>query len=102
MATSISDFTPSELRSLATIVMGLDDIDASSRETVIGVLRTLVKLDDVSQSALVDVVEMLACEERAEVLVEYLNSGQALCDLQSEVWAAIDEDAATNPAAAEM
>jgi hypothetical protein len=99
MATSISDFTPSELRSLATIVMAIDDVDPASRETVIGVLQTIAGLDEVSQNALADVVELLGREKRAERLVEYLCSGQSLVDLQAEVWAAVDEDNATNPAA---
>ena len=92
MATQIpiGDFTASERRTLAVVAMSIDDIDPSFRDEALNLIEKLATLDEVSQGALSDAIEVLAREKRTKELVGYLRSGRPLVDLQTEIFDAVD------------
>jgi hypothetical protein len=92
MVDAITEFTSTERRSLAIVVMSIDDMDPGFRNEALPLIDRLANLDDVTQNAFADAVETLATESRTKELITYLRSGRPLADLREEIFEAIDKD----------
>jgi len=88
MTTSTSDFSIHELRSLAVVMMAIDKIAPDFREEALAVIDRLANLDEASQVAFAEAVEVLARAERTEELITYLRSGRPLLE---EILGVIDQ-----------